>query len=277
VTAHGGTAAGAALFGGNAYFAYIRGDSTIGIIIEHNTGYGAQSPTSYALPETAQFGTTLIAFNGTLYLFYVDWQTHLSMMRSQDGVNWDGPWQLNSYTQWNTPPAAVVWDNTVIVYISYACESYEQCMYQGNISGTSASWYPYFNNGVPPATFGRATAVAWNGTLYLAWADMLYGGQQIFIQHYTDAAGWESDWTETGKNGIPSLYPVANGQLEMIYRGTDSHIYHTYTTDGVSFGPSYKDNASTTNRSVTPFENWGSSYNWTLYVGIDNELFTVVE
>jgi hypothetical protein len=63
----------------------------------------------------------------------------------------------------------------------------------------------------------------------------------------------------------------------MVYRGTDSHIYHALSSDGVSFGSSGEDTASTTNRSVTPFENWGSTYNWVLYTGINNELFTVVE
>jgi hypothetical protein len=277
LTAKSGTVGGATLFGNKAYFAYIRSDSTIGIVIDTNLGGSGQSPTSYSLPEQAQFGTDLVALGGTLYLFYVDTNgTHLSMMTSQDGINWRGPYQLNGSVQWNTPPSAVAWEGQVLVYISNACESYEQCMYQANISGTSATYWGYAGPvGVPPATFGRATATVWKGALYLAWANSNQSGQ-IDILHYTDSAGW-SGVTSTGKSGIPSLYPVGAGGLEMLYRSTDSHIYSAYTGDGVSFGASSENTGSTTNHAVIPFENWNLSANWFFFIGTDNKLYTALQ
>jgi hypothetical protein len=79
------------------------------------------------------------------------------------------------------------------------------------------------------------------------------------------------------KSGIPALFPLANDSMQLVFRGNDSHIYHASTTDGVSYGNSTQDAASITNHAAIPFENWGAAANWVFYVGVNNELFTVLE
>ncbi len=116
----------------------------------------------------------------------------------------------------------------------------------------------------------------WNGALYLAYTDDNTQPGQIAIEHWTDSATW-SLITHIGKAGTPDIYPRAAGSLGMVYRGSDSHLYSTFTTDGTTFGASVQDPASTTNRAPIQFMNWSLAANFTFYIGVNNQLFTVIE
>jgi hypothetical protein len=277
LTVRSNTAGDAALFNGKAYFAYIRADYQIGMVVESNLGSG-QSPTTYTIPTpfpyNPGYGTALLPLGNVLYLFYPSGPT-LLMHWTTDGVNWNGPYPLISLTNgenFHTPPAAVAWDGIPIVYIAdvNCCAASATILRQDNVNGLTASQYSIGDT----RTTNRAAATVWKGALYLAWAG---DSGQITMQHWTDSTGWSAQTIPTGKVGVPGLYPVASGALELVFRGPDAHIYSTLSMDGVSFGNAYRDAASTTNRAPIPFKNWYSSANWVFYVGVDGGLFTVPE
>jgi hypothetical protein len=274
IKAQNGTAGDATIFNGHAYFAYIQPSGELGILMDGNLGNG-QSPTTYGVPTVfpAMFGPGLLVLNNTLYLFYVTQDNaqynNLWMKTSTDGLNWTYGLLLDGGQKWNSPPVATVWDGDPVIFIDYL-SSGTSYLGQHTISPDGSWVSPLYNHGTSST---RPSATIWNGALYFAWQS----NGQIFTKHYTDSTGWSLPTTLTGKSGIPSIYPLANGNLEMVFRGNDSHIYRTYTTDGVSYGPAYQDPNSTSNHAIIPFLNWGASFNWTFYVGVNNELFTIVE
>jgi hypothetical protein len=277
LTAYSGSAGDATIFGNKAYLAYLTPNLDIGIVVDSDLSSSKQNAIAYTLTGQAVFGPALLALRSTLYLFYVSGSTgSLMMRRSADGRNWDGPYILATYPAqgaWTTPPAAVAWDNNPVVFIGSG--SGKSCLYQYNVSGTIANQRSTQNSGGMVCSNARPSATVWQNALYLAWADNGQSGQ-INFQHWTDANTW-SLATPTGKTGIPGLYPVGAGGLEMVYRSSDAHIYRTFSTDGQTFGTSYQDAASTTNHAAVPFSNWNLSSNWTFYLGTGNQLYTVLE
>jgi hypothetical protein len=271
-----GTAGDATIFGSNAYFAYVRPDSTIGIIFDSNLGSSGQNPSTYAIPQKPDYGVALLAFNGTLYLFYSTAQQPI-MQRSTDGLNWDGPWQLDPSggDQLVGPPAAVAYNSHPIVFYPEANCCGSPFIVQFSIwSGTTGERH------VPGALSAcyssyRPSTTVWQGNMYLAFADN-QASNQIGIVHYVNG-GWTGE-TLTGKTGIPGIFPVSNGTLEMVHHSlSDAHLYKTFSSNGVAFGPSQEDTASTTLRAAVPFLNTGPSSNWTFYIGTDNKLYTTIE
>jgi hypothetical protein len=280
LTAQNGTAGDATIFNGSAYMAFIQTNGNVGIIKDSNLGSGGQTASWIPLNAPAVYGAALLALNNTLYVFYIGSANGaLYMRRSTDGLNFnDGPWLLATppETNWTSPPTAVAWDGNPVVFIDSGSGSIRSCIFQYNVSGTSASLHTTQNGNGIVCSNARPSATIWQGGLYLAYADNGQSGQ-INIQHWTDANGW-SLWQPTGKYGIPGIYPVGAGALEMVYRNnSDSHIYRMFSTDGKTFGTSYEDTASTTNHAPVPFSNWNLSSNWTFYVGVNNMLFTVLE
>ena len=280
LTAKGGTAGGATVYGGKAYFAYIRSDSTIGIIIETNLSNSGQSPTTMTLPPDikAQYGVSLVVYNGWLYMFYIDLQRNMSMVFTADGLNWYGPGALDSDPfpgNWNCPPTPVVWNGGLTVMGCGVNGWIVELAVSGSWStGWKVTGWDTPNNG--PASYNKIGAYVWQGGLYIAWADTAHNNQ-LYVAH---TLGFPGDWRESavvGQQGIPSLSQVTNGQLEMVYRGNDAHIYKTFTSDGASYGQAFRDSASTTNHAPIPFENWGQTGNWVFYIGVNNGLFAVLE
>jgi hypothetical protein len=274
LTAKSNTAVDATVFNGKAYFAYIRPDSNIGMIVESSLGWNGQSPTSYSIPQPSQDGPALLALNGTLYLFTIaPGGVWLYMQTSTDGLNWAGPYPIDIYTNyvWDAPPVAVAWNGQPLVYVPTKDGNGAPRIVQWNISGTggTSSLLPYGYG-----TYNRPSATIWNNSLYLAWVDPNQGNQ-VGMMHYTSGVGWSAE-TLTGKYGVATIAPVLNG-LEMINRGGDSHIYRTYSTDGVSWGASYQDLYSYTNHAAVPFEQLNGSDYWVFYVGLDNKLYTADE
>jgi hypothetical protein len=279
--AKGSTAVDATLFNGKAYFAYVRSsDSNIGIIIESNLSSNGQSAATYAIPQKPQFGVALLALNNTLYMFYSIGGLPM-MQRSTDGLNWDGPFDIgdeadNGIWSLSGPPSAVAWDGVAVAYYPEAQRGGPSYIVSFGVapgSTTGSAYYPWWPGNI--YTNLRPTATVWQGKLYLAWADAQNGGQ-IGIQHFQDRVGWSSE-TLTGKTGTPAIYPVGAGGMEMVYRGTDSYVYSTFSGDGVTFGASSKDPKSTTGHAVIPFENWNLSANWVFFMGVDNKLYTALE
>jgi hypothetical protein len=279
LTAQAGTAGDATIFQNKAYFAFIS-SGNVEILSDDNLSSTGQD--GHATPVSgapAQLGPALLALNNTLYLFYVTSTTGLLTMRTTtDGMNWSGPSTLASPPQsnWSTPPAAVAWDGKPVVFIGSGNSNVLSCIYRYDVSGTTATFRTSQNGNGLVCSNARPSATVWQGALYLAWNDNYSHPGQIGIQHWTDSATW-SLATYTTKNGIPGLYPVGAGGLEMVYRGTDSHINRTFSTDGTTFGTSYVDSASTTGHAPIPFSNWNLSSNWTFYIGVNNALFTVLE
>jgi hypothetical protein len=286
LTAKAGTAGDATIFGNKAYYAYIRPDSSIGIVADSNLGSNGQNAITYGLPGPAEFGPALLSLNNTLYLFYLSscCGNEIYMQTSTDGLNWSaasavfslyfqgGSFNSNS---WATPPAAVAWNGQPILYIGTQNGGFTDALLQFNISGTSGSG-PYVPGYWYPETPARPSVTIWNGALYLAWVDS-ENGNQVGLMHYTSASGWSGEIL-TGKYGIPGIHPLAAGALQMVYRNaSNAHIYSTFTSDGVTFSTPQEDLASTTNRQPVPFSNWNLSSNWTFYVGQNNDLFTVLE
>jgi hypothetical protein len=273
LTAKGGTAGGATIFGNKAYFSYIRPDSSIGLVIENNLGSNGQNPTVLTLPSYYQsnYGASLVVYNNWLYMLYIDLNRNMAMAYSTDGVNWYGPGALTSDPfagQWTCPPTPVVWNGSLF---TFGCAGSVWLLKLNGSTVVGQDWPNGF-----PSTSNKIGAYVWQGAMYAAWADSAHNNQ-LYIAH---TGGFPSDWRISalvGQQGIPSLYPTGAGSLEMIYRGNDAHIYKTFTTDGVSFGQVYKDNASTTNHAPIPFENWNLTGNWVFYIGVNNGLFTVLE
>jgi hypothetical protein len=279
LTARSGTAGDATLFNNQAVMAYIRPDSTIGIVVDSSVATDDRNALTYGLPGPAQYGPALLALNGTLYLFYVQTGTHgrLMMQRSTDALHWDNPifadgtWGAGGPT-YVTPPVAVAWDGIPIVFVAQSFSSTPPQLIQFNINGNSSSWF--FN--ATEYTRARPSATVWKGALYLAWVDAQSSGQ-VGIRSWTDATGWSGE-TLTNKTGIPAIYPTALGNLEMVLRAGDSHIATAVSSNGVTFSQTIEDNRSTTNHAAVPFVHIGNSdYNWVFYVGVDNELFTVFD
>jgi hypothetical protein len=280
LVAESGTAGDAAYFNGKYYFAYIRTDSSIGIVVESNIGTSGQSAVLTSVPGPAVLGPALLALNGTLYLFYVTPGAFgsLEMRRSTNGTTWDGPWFLfspgSSDPGWSftTPPVAVAWDGQPVVFATQANSHSASLIVQFNITGTTVTGSSL--PGPPFETKSRASATVWQGALYLAWLDQ--SSNQVGVAHWTDSAGWSAE-TLTGKSGVPSIYPLDAGSLQMVYRGSDSHIYYSWAPNGVSFGTSYEDTASTTNHQAVQFTDYDLTGNLVFYIGIDSELFVVLE
>jgi hypothetical protein len=271
------TAGDAVVFKGKAYFAYITPQSNVGIISESNLGSNGQTPTTFALPGATFGGPALMTVGNVLYVFYIS-GSWLVMQRSADGANWTNQTFLAqpSYNTWTTPPVAVAWDGAVRIFIGQGGAGWPNMITQYTVSGVTASGPSFVPaTGQTMTTNNRPAATVWNNTLYLAFADSTYSNQ-IGMMRYTDARGWSTE-TLTGKTGIPGLFPTAAAGLELVYRANDAHIYRAYSQDGTSFGASIEDTASTTNHAPIPFSNLGTSSNWVFYVGVDTELFTVIE
>jgi hypothetical protein len=279
LTAQAGTAGDATLFGNKAYFAFISG-GTVWILNDDNLGSNGQD--GHATPisgASAQFGPALLALNNTLYLFYVTSSSgSLAMRTTTDGAHWTAASNLATPPEglWSTPPTAVAWDGKPVVFIASGTSSILSCIFRYDVSGTTATRRNSQNGNGLVCTNTRPSATVWQGALYLAWTDDVANPGQIDIQHWTDAATW-SLITNTGKAGIPGIYPLAAGALEMVYRGTDGHIYSTFTSDSTTFTTSVEDTASTTNHAPIPFLNWNLAANFTFYIGVNNQLFTVIE
>jgi hypothetical protein len=283
LTAQAGTAGDATYFNNLFFFGYIAPDGNVAILADSNLGSSGQSVVySYEIATKATDGVALAVDNGTLYLFYVQGYgssgyTGLAMITSTDGVHWS-PEDFFSYgavgggTGEFGAPTAVVWDGQVLLYISelgYHLEQY-------NISGTSTSGpYITFGNYETYSTPTRPSATVWQGRLEVAFTDAA-NGNEIGLISYTDATGWSSE-VLTGVSGIPDLFPLAAGALNMVYRPSNDHIYSTFTSNGVTFSTPQEDTASTTYHAPIQFSNWGLSANWVFYIGENNELFTVLE
>ena len=78
--------------------------------------------------------------------------------------------------------------------------------------------------------------------------------------------------TLTGKTGVPGIMQDGVGELEMVYRGTDSYIYRTFSSNGAT----WKDRSSTTPQTPIPFE-WYSAADWVFYIGMNSRLYTHIE
>ena len=283
LTAQNGTAGSAVLFNNMFYFAYIAPDGNLAILADSNLGSGGQSVVySYEIGIQALFGTALVSYNGTLYLFYPhnysSGNNYLAMITTTDGVHWSQEyflaWPVDGTLKFSTPPAAVAWEGQILVYLNEQGGSLDQY----NVVGTTVSGpYQHFAGSATYSTSRRPSATVWQGRLCLAFSDAANGGEMGMVT-YTDATGWTSE-TLTGSYGIPGIYPIASGGLELVFPAIspNNHIYTILTTDGVTFNYWNYDSASTTFHAAIPFSNWNLSSNWTFYVGENNELFTVLE
>ncbi len=292
LTVMSGTAGSAATFNNMLYIAYIAPDGNIGILADSNLGGNGQNVVySYEIGVDALgfegtweggYGTALVSYNGTLYLFFqavsycCDAEfSHLQMATSTDGAHWSQQYIAgypNNSLYFDTPPTAVVWEGQILVYINEGGSNLDQF----NIVGTTSSGPYTWLGGQTYSTTARASATVWQGQLCLSISDAARGNE-IGMLYYTDATGWSSE-TLTGLYGIPNIYPLGAGPLNMVYRPTNYHLYSTWTSNGVSFSTPQEDTRSTTYRAPVQFAPWSVSYsNWTFYVGENNELFTVLE
>jgi hypothetical protein len=299
LTAMNGTAGSAVWFNNMFYFAYIAPDGNLGILADSNGGSNGQNVVSsyeikilprYVGGGGAAYGTALVSYNGTLYVFYLNGFTDdgipcntLVMMTSTDGVHWSQEYFVgfagNGSSGFATPPTAVVWDGNILVYLNEETvdgDAFNGNLVQFNVVGTATSG-PYRNyaGGATYSTSRRPSAAIWQGRLCLAFADAS-NGNDIGMVTYTDATGWTAE-TLSGLYGIPSIFPLAAGALQLIYVPSNDHLYSTFTSNGASFTTPQEDTASTSYHAAIPFSNWNLSSNWTFYVGENNELFTVLE
>jgi hypothetical protein len=275
--ARSGSGPGATIFQGKAFFSYVRTDSHIGIVIDSNlSNGGGQSATTYALPDTANFGAALFAFGGFLDLFYVGQDSNLYMKRSADGVNWSQTWALDTEGFWLYVPSPVALNGQLALFAAANLIS-GHVIFQVNISNNTISniFFTATGSGV---TNRGPTAAAWNGNVYLSWAGT-DANNTIHIQHIADLgpSGTWSAMTALAEGGYPALIPLTNQTMELVFRGNDAHIYRTYTSDGVSFGAATKDNASTTNQKPIAFIPQGSLDAWVYYIGQNSGLYTALE
>jgi hypothetical protein len=249
------------------------------MVVENDvTNDGVQNPTTYAIPTSVPVvvgpGLAVSSDNTTLYLFFITPDNNVCnnmwVKTSTNGTTWSASTWIDGAHMWVTPPAVVAWDGQAAVFAGYQTPS-------GNTLG-QFTWYPGSPAG-PPITnhwspsSARPTATIWQGALYLAWAS----NGTIYTKHFTDSAGWSPLTSLVAKSGIPALRPLANGTMQLVFRGNDSHIYHASTWDGVSYGNSTQDAASTTNHAAIPFQIYGAAANWVFYVGVNNMLFTKLE
>jgi len=250
-----------------AYFAYIRVDSSLGIIVDCNVG-GGTNLRYYSLAGPAKLGPALVSVSGTLYLFWIkSTNGHQMVQESSDGFNWTAAMDLDpsDSPSYVAPPAGVAWDGNAIVWVG------QPSIFQFNVAG---SWFGEYHPFVE-STYSRPSATLWQGALWLAWVDA-NNGNQVGVSHWTDSTGWYGE-SLSGMHGVASIYPDEEGALEMVFRGSDSHIYRTYSGDGAEWTPPIEDTASTTNHQPVQFDHYSWTQNWVFYIGIDNELFTVIE
>ena len=279
LTAKGATAGDATIFNNKAYMAYIRPDSSIGIVVDNDlTGKSQVGALYYSIPPvcTPGYGPALLALNNTLYLFY-PCGVAMMMATSTDGTNWSHPTDILDLSTgartFSTPPVAVAWDGHPVLFAGQKTSSTRSILRRYDVSGNTAS-----ERGITTVvgSDNRPSATVWQGQLYLAWADSYYGNE-IGIAHWNDTTGWSQE-TLTQKVGIPGIIG-STYEMELVFRGTDSHIYHALSTDGSLFGPAYVDSASTTGHQPVPFynNNGTSAASWVFYIGVDLGLFTIVE
>lgn len=279
LAARSGTSAGnAAIYHGKAYFPYIRTDSRIGIVVESDlTNGGGQSATAYGLTDLSNYGATLFSFDGFLDLFYVGQNGNLYMRRSGDGLNWAGPWALDTEGFWRYVPAPVALDNTHLSLFTVANLISGNTILEVDVNNTTVTNI-FFTGTGSGATNRAPAATIWNGQVFLSWAGS-DSGNTINIRH-TSSLGGSGTWSPTTTlsiGGIPSLIPLTSQSMELVFRGNDSHIYRTYTSNGVSFDPVTQDPASTTNEKLSAFMPQGTSDAWVYYIGQNNGLYTALE
>jgi hypothetical protein len=204
-------------------------------------------------------------------LIYVDSNRHLVVRRSGDAVNWDAPSVIDGTSVVSYQPSAVPVDKLGVLHVFAVRNgnSVYEVSWNG-VNGFNAVDTGEFSNHGPYAVF-------WNSQFYLTWAGTA-SNNPIYIKH-GGKDGWSPATLVSGNFGYPALFPIGAGLMEMVYRGNTARIYHTYTTDGVSFGPVGVDNASATNFTPIPFMGTSDAHNsaWVFYTGQNSQYYTMVE